>query len=170
MPRQRKALTTAAKTARAAALQARSDRNSTVHQLLRSPDPHFDSPAPSLSPPVIEISSSESECGYMGGVNVDINTDSESDGEVQLVMLAGCESLSEFDESDVGEMRENAVVGVDEEQDLCSVLEMGLDKKGWKKVEANRSLGYNGLSSRTKRRKNAKARQAHDEREKAKTS
>ena len=51
-----------------------------------------------------------------------------------------------------------------------SELRLGLEKKEWKKVEANRLLGYNGHSERTRQRNAARARQGQKEREEAKFS
>jgi hypothetical protein len=130
---------------------------------------------PQLPPcqPVTEISdSSDSECNYVGSVNIEISSDEE--GGDEIAWAAGCESVSEFDEADVIEMKKGAVM--DETKDerlprsLYSELGVGLKKKGWKKVEANRSLGYNGLSERTQQHHAAKARQGQEEHRKAKNS
>jgi hypothetical protein len=62
-------------------------------------------------PSIIEVdSSSESECGYRGGVNhiiISSDDDGVDDGE-ELGWDAGCESVEEFDEADIQEMKKRA--------------------------------------------------------------
>ena len=106
-------------------------------------------------PSIIEVDSSESESGYAGGVNhIVISSDDESDG-AESGWEAGCESVKDFDENDVLELRKNGEAFLELREvmkNLYDEMEMGLDEKKWKKIETNRSLGYNGHSERTKRR------------------
>jgi hypothetical protein len=111
---------------------------------------------------VVEILSSGSESGYYGGVNTILSsldiTEHEDDG------WFGYESLLEFDDCDVAKM-----VMRGQENGLYNQLEMK-SRQEWAKVEANRSLGYNGLSDRTQRRKANEARKRKQEREEARNS
>jgi hypothetical protein len=58
------------------------------------------------------------------------------------------ETLSEFDEGDVEEMKKHRVVM---KTSLYSQMQMHKTPKEWRKTEANGALGYNGHSSRTNR-------------------
>ena len=177
----KKYLKEAAARARDAASQARAlaARDESSH----NPVSESGNPAPETRPspsdnlpraPVIEIDiSSESECGYDGGVEMGISTD--DDEEAGSVSDAGCESVVEFDEDDVREMKEKGlrVIACAETQpvkSLYSELKVGLEKKEWKKIEANRSLGYNGQSERSQQRRAAAARKQEEERARARNS
>ena len=71
------------------------------HQLQRA----YQSPLP---PVIVLDSSSESECGYDRGVNfIVISSDESERGDgMELIWEVGCESIDEFDENKVQEMRE----------------------------------------------------------------
>jgi hypothetical protein len=112
---------------------------------------------------VIEILSSGSESGYYGGVDTILSSDDNlvtselSEGNLGS---AEYESLSEFDEQDVGVMRKQGEMR----------LEMNKSEKDWKGIEMNRTLGYNGHSSWTQHRNALEARKGKKEREEVKNS
>ncbi|KAJ7837307.1 hypothetical protein B0H13DRAFT_1912558 [Mycena leptocephala] len=107
------------------------------------------------------------EFGYEGGVNID-----ESNGEYQ----PDSEHESNFTDSDLSEFDEEIIEALKKEFEALSKqnpffeLSHSKSKKDWSKEEANRSLGYNGLSERTGYRRAAQARDRNEQREVAKTS
>jgi len=96
-----------------------------------------------------------SDCGYTGGINFN-----QSDDKYEPDSPSGLGSEWSDDESFL------ELEGGDLEEDLKGLrAETLLDKLSqpktsvvWKKAEQNRSLGYNGLSSRTQRRRDKMAR------------
>ncbi|KAJ7276724.1 hypothetical protein C8J57DRAFT_1223449 [Mycena rebaudengoi] len=98
----------------------------------------------------------ESDCGYEGGVNVDLESDDE--------YIPDSEHDSDFTDSDLSEFDEEVLEAL--KADLASLskptpfekLTQKKTSKEWKELESNRSLGYNGLSVRKGYRDKAKAR------------
>ncbi|KAJ7824393.1 hypothetical protein B0H14DRAFT_2597283 [Mycena olivaceomarginata] len=84
----------------------------------------------------------ESDCGYEGGVNVDVKSDDE--------YIPDSEHDSDSTDSDLSEF--------DEEPTAFEELTQKKTSKEWKELESNRSLGYTGLSVRKGYRDKAKAR------------
>lgn len=117
---------------------------------------------------LIELDS-EYECGYTGGVSCywsdtgdEYETDSNADSE-----RSECDSLCELEgselEENLRELREEVIAlgtSVDSLFDKISKPKTGAV---WKKAERNRSLGYNGLSGRTQRRRDKAARDQADQ-------
>ncbi|KAG6815380.1 hypothetical protein H0H93_009981, partial [Arthromyces matolae] len=131
--------------ARAHALLAQQGANPTV----------VDSPQ---MEPMIISSDSDSETAYRGGVNhysstSDDKTDSQGGDD-------GLESLSEFSEEEVAKLEQRHM--------LYDQIQVSKTKKEWKKLEAMRGLGYNGLLERNIRLKAQKAHENHELREKSK--
>ena len=112
---------------------------------------------------IIEDDSDESECGYVGGVNhiIILDSDSELPLESLAAQMSSEGSVTEFDESDIEKMKERV--------SLYAQIEAVKSAKQWAVAEANRCLGYNGLSSRSKRRQEKDARNRHAFKEDAKT-
>jgi hypothetical protein len=102
-------------------------------------------------------SESESDCGYTGGVNMDM---SDSDEEGSDWVDSDAESLSEFSGS---ELDVNLEELQQEAEDLrkpmvnWKIMERKSPKE-WAKAEKNRGLGYTGLSDRTRQRREKEAR------------
>ncbi|KAJ3876554.1 hypothetical protein F5051DRAFT_411145 [Lentinula edodes] len=114
-----------------------------------------------VQPEVITIDDDNedlSECGYEGGVNFMFESDSEFDGDVEEddegSEWDSDEELQEYDAKIMEEIREE-VADLLKETPYEKVL---LHQKDWKKVEKNRSLGYNGHSIRSKQREDKKRR------------
>ena len=117
------------------------------------------------SPPDFEISESDSECHWDGGVNnIALDSDSESDGDWQT----DSDAESELSELEGEELVESLQTQLQNELKSLSVpspyevISQSHTSEDWTKAEGNRSLGYNKLSDRTKRRRE------HDAREKEK--
>ncbi|KAG6893904.1 hypothetical protein C0992_008237, partial [Termitomyces sp. T32_za158] len=109
---------------------------------------------------IIEIVSSDSDAGYLGGVNMILSSNENlwSVGEDDSTLDLSGELLLEFDEKDVEGLKERG----QQAEGLYSQLETGKSIKEWKKLEANQSLGYNGLSKRTQRRRDLEAHKRQD--------
>jgi hypothetical protein len=114
----------------------------------------------------------EPECGYEGGVENFISSDDEFVPGVQWELEDGeewdsDEELSEYDEEVMEQLKKEAAELVKptpfEEVSSTAV-------KNWQKIEANRSLGYNGQSKRTRERREQQERLKKSTREEAKTS
>jgi hypothetical protein len=110
---------------------------------------------------------SKSECGYQGGVNHYVTDDNMGSDSQQGGSDARYETMSEFDEGDVEEMRMHAT---NMKESLYSQIQVHKSMEEWKNTEANGALGYNGHSSRTIRQQNMEARKQQAVREHAKTS
>ena len=114
----------------------------------------------------------ESECGYKGGVDYSISSDDKFVLGPQWELEGGSEwdsdgELSEYDEEQMESLKKEAAELVKptpfEEISLTTI-------KGWRKIEAKRSLGYNGQSSRTKERRQQQERLKESTRKAIKTS
>ena len=89
--------------------------------------------------------------------DVDITVDEEAIRDSANHMQAMCEEMDQGDS--------------EKEEELVFNNRFALETAStWKAAEANRSLGYTGLSDRTKRRRRAEAIKGAEERERAKTS
>jgi hypothetical protein len=115
---------------------------------------------------------SERECGYEGGVDNFISSDDEFVPGLRWELEDGKEwdsdeELSEYDEEMMEQLKREAIELVKptpfEEISSTAV-------KNWQKIEANRSLGYNGQSRRTQERRAQQERLKRSTREEAKTS
>jgi hypothetical protein len=105
----------------------------------------------------MEETDSESDCGYEGGVDCDPSDD---------------ESLAEL-EGDELEANLSALHKEAESQDAPNAFKQMMshkDSKEWKKVEANRALGYTKNSIRTQERRRKEAREQEASQAEAKTS
>lgn len=73
-------------------------------------------------------------------------TSSEIGSLPEMVEASGCESLSEFDDSDVKHLEDKGRLPQAAAWDAFSDLGMSMSKEKaeWKVAEANRALGYNG--------------------------
>jgi hypothetical protein len=112
------------------------------------------------------------ECGYEGGVDNPISSNDEFVPGLQWELEDGeewdsDEELSEYDEEMMEQLKREAVELVKptpfEEMSSTAV-------KNWQKIEANRSLGYNGQSKRTQERRAQQGRLKRSTREEARTS
>lgn len=105
-------------------------------------------------------------CGYTGGVNYTWS-DTESESSDTEGEGWADEELTDLEEDDLPPVQPQL------EQPLHTPSQTmfgQLSAQQWADAEANRALGYNGLSRRTQQRKDQKARKEHEEREKAKAS
>ncbi|KAF8265639.1 hypothetical protein EI94DRAFT_1702336 [Lactarius quietus] len=92
----------------------------------------------------------KADCGYEGGVDHSISSDDEYEPGLQWELEGGeewdsDEELSEYDKEQMERLQE-AVELV--KPTPFEVIALGTHKD-WRKIEANRSLGYNGQSKRT---------------------
>ena len=127
-----------------------------------------------------EFMDSQSDCGYTGGVNVEVlSSDSDSseyepDTSDSESEWSDGESLCELEGGALEENLASLKAEVDAlQQPTGFKFEKIVEEKTaaeWKKAEQNRALGYNGHSDRTKRRQNKTARDLADYREKRRTS
>ena len=101
-------------------------------------------------------SEAEIECGYTGGVNHTWSDEEESDIDEE----DRDEELTELGEKDLPPVQH-----IPEQ-----VLFGQISAQQWREAQRQRRLGYNGLSIRTKQRKEQKARKEREERLRAKTS
>ena len=93
------------------------------------------------------------ECGYEGGFDNFISFQSDDDFVARFLWELGDggewdsdEELSKYDEEMMEQLKKEAVEMVKPTL-FKEILSMAV--KNWQKVEANRSLGYNGQSKRT---------------------
>ena len=98
----------------------------------------------------------ESKCGWDGDVNQAGESDDDdysSDSGEELQELEGIELLQSLELCSTKEKELQAA--------SAQYLELlrNVSQKEWEKAETNRGLGYSGLSVRTKRRHNQKARE-----------
>ena len=117
----------------------------------------------------MEETDSESDCGYEGGVDCDPSDDSAADSDEDW---SDDESLAEL-EGDELEANLSALRKEAESQDAPNAFKQMMshkDSKEWKKVEANRALGYTKNSIRTQERRRKEAREQEASRAEAKTS
>jgi hypothetical protein len=102
------------------------------------------------------------DCGYDGGVSTFFSDDDEyaPDGDSDSEFTES--DLSDFDE-DILEALKTELASLAKPATVNDALGKSKSKKDWKKAEANRSLGYNGLSIRTIQRhaKDARDRETH---------
>ncbi|KAJ8580766.1 hypothetical protein M405DRAFT_752869 [Rhizopogon salebrosus TDB-379] len=120
-----------------------------------------------------QLTDSQSNCGYTGGVSVEVLTsdsDSEYEPDTSESGWSDGESLCELEGDESEENLAALKAKVDALQQPTSfkfekILE-GKTAAEWKKAEQNRALGYNGHSDRTKRRQNKTARDLADYRKK----
>ncbi|KAG1721391.1 uncharacterized protein EDB91DRAFT_1176340 [Suillus paluster] len=124
-----------------------------------------------------EFMDSQSDCGYTGGVNVEVlSSDSESEYEPNTSESewSDGESLCELEGDGLEENLAALKAEVDALQQPAGFkFEKIMEEKTateWKKAEQIRALGYNRHSDRTKRRYNKIARDLADYREKRRTS
>jgi hypothetical protein len=114
-------------------------------------------------------SQAESDCGYDGGVNMNLS-DSDEDGTDWTD--SDEESLSEFSgeelERNLQELRKEAEALW--EPEVNWKLMERKSSKDWEKAEKNRALGYTGLSDRTRQRHEKQARDRAALRKAAQTS
>jgi len=118
--------------------------------------------------PTIEVLDSDSDgnsdhmdveggCGWDGGVNFQASDSDDcgysESGEVELQELEGAELLRSLE---LRLTREHELRAAPVQY---SELLRKVSLKEWEKAEKKRGLGYNGLSARTKRRHNQKARE-----------
>ncbi|KAG2363302.1 hypothetical protein BDR07DRAFT_1282551 [Suillus spraguei] len=122
----------------------------------------------------IEIDSDDkSDCGYLGGINTNYYSDSDSDYEPDTSESewSDGESLCELGGNDLEENL--AVLRVEAESLHGYPVAVPLFEKKtaveWERAEKNRALGYNGHSGQTKRRHDKAARELAEYREKRKT-
>ena len=123
------------------------------------------------SPPSDHETDSESDCEYEGGVNCD-SSDDEYDPTDSDENWSSDESLAEL-EGDELEANLQALHQEVKSWDAPSAFKEMMapkDAKDWKKVEANRALGYMKNSTRTKERRRKEGRERAAFQEKAKTS
>ncbi|KIK37600.1 hypothetical protein CY34DRAFT_40766, partial [Suillus luteus UH-Slu-Lm8-n1] len=121
-----------------------------------------------------------SDCGYTGGVScwsdddiIEYQPDSFSEST-----SSDCESLCELEGDDLEcNLRQLAAEANSEAlgltvpvNTLFKIISRPKTNAIWKKVEKNRSLGYNGLSGRTQRRRDKLARDQAEQQKKMKTS
>jgi hypothetical protein len=126
------------------------------------PSPPQIIPSPPHAPsPIVVDSDSEAECRYQGGINHCVTSD-DDETDLEGGMDAGYETVSEFGEDEVTEMKEKA--------DLYTQIQFRKTEKEWKKVEANRKLGYSGHSARTGRRRAKEARERQKQHNETKVS
>jgi len=131
------------------------------------------------TPIVVDVDSS-SECGYTGGVDVDSeDSDDEYDEGGQMTSeweLSDSDSLNELEGDELEENLQmlqaeaEAEVARLEKPSAFEQILKPVTSTYWKRAEENRSLGYNGLSKRTKERRAQQARTAEKRREEAKNS
>ena len=98
-------------------------------------------------------SGSDSDCGYIGGVSVEIS-ESESkseDWEDSDTDESDDKSLSELlgDDLDQNMAEIRAELEALQAPSMFAMMMEGKTQKQWKKVESDRGLGYNGLSDCT---------------------
>ena len=156
----------------ARARQARQQKHTpaviTTAPVFQGTDSNDNGPTDVPKPIVFDFSSTDSECEYTGGVDVNDTSDgeyeesgdsaemwgSESDSDDSLVELEGEELVKNLQalwvevEAEIAQLVPTAFE--------CISRPVPVDE--WKKVEQNRNLGYNGLSKQTKERR---AQQAH---------
>jgi hypothetical protein len=131
--------------------------------MMLSPESPLQSPSPPGAPsPIFVDSDSEAECRYQGGINHYITSDDGTDSESEDGRDAGYETVSEFGEDEITEMREKA--------DLYTQIQFPKTAKHWKKVEANQRLGYSGHSARTGQQHAKEARERQEQRNETKNS
>ena len=117
---------------------------------------------------------SDSDCGYIGGVSVEIS-ESESkseDWEDSDTDESDDKSLSELSGDDLDQnMAEiRAELEALQAPSMFAMMMEGKTQKQWKKAESDRGLGYNGLSDRTRQRREKNTRDRVASRESARTS
>jgi hypothetical protein len=116
-----------------------------------------------------EETDSESDCGYEGRVDCDPSNDSAADSDEDW---SDDESLAEL-EGDELEANLSVLHKEAESQDAPNAFKQMMshkDSKEWKKVEANRALGYTKNSIRTQERRRKEAREQEASQAEAKTS
>jgi hypothetical protein len=106
-----------------------------------------------------------SDCGYTGGINFHQSDDEYEPDSPSGSEWSDDESLWELEggdlEENLKELRAEA---------LLDKLSQPKSSVVWKKAEQNRSLGYNGLSGRTQRRRDKMARDRAERKKEMKTS
>ncbi|KAG2355595.1 hypothetical protein BDR07DRAFT_1381385 [Suillus spraguei] len=118
-------------------------------------------------------SDDKSDCGYLGGINTNYYSDSDSDykPDTSESEWSDGESLCELGGNDLEENL--AALRVEAESLHGYPVAIPLFEKKtaveWERAEKNRALGYNGHSGRTKRRHDKAARELAEYREKRKT-
>ncbi|KAJ7704620.1 hypothetical protein B0H16DRAFT_1482618 [Mycena metata] len=140
-----------------------------------SPDCHPAAAEPLVpqgSPEILDLSISDEdddyECGYDGGVNVWVS-DEEYDPEDDRDSDFTDSELSDFDEEMLEALKEE-LASLAGPGTAFEMLGKTKTKEEWKKVEANRRLGYNGHSERSKFQAAQKARKAEAQRKALKDS
>src|SRR6266487_6997543 len=117
-------------------------------------------------------SDSDSDVGYVGGVNCD---GSDSD-DTEDWNDSGSESSSSFSELEGTDLENNLKELREEAKDLkgtmSSLERLHLPKSTsyWRKAESNRALGYTGTSQRTQRQRAKNARERAVSRDEARSS
>ncbi|KAG1852220.1 hypothetical protein F4604DRAFT_1933793 [Suillus subluteus] len=122
-----------------------------------------------------------SDCGYTGGVScwsdddiIEYQPDAFSESNP-----SDCESLCELEGDDLeynlrqltAKTNSKALeLTADEADTLFKIISRPTTNVIWRKAEQNRSLGYNGLSDRSRRRRDKLARDQAEHRKKMKTS
>ena len=115
------------------------------------------------SPPLNVDSEPESECGYKGGVAEFLPEEICSDDEYITSDSNWLDSsngmLSDWDEESLAALREE-VISLTVDTDKQTMFDKLQDRqKNWKKIDKNRSLGYNGISEQTQYRHQAEVHQ-----------
>jgi hypothetical protein len=114
---------------------------------------------------------SDSDCGYIGGVSVEIS-ESESKSEDWEDSDSDDKSLSELSGDDLDENMAKIQAELEALQapSVFAMMMEGKTRKQWKKAESDRGLGYNRHSDRTQQRRERDARDRAASRESAWTS
>ena len=153
----------------ATASNARAARKEKAHPTGQS---QLDSPVQSILS--LDETDDEPECGYEGGVDNFISSESDDDfvPGLQWELEDGGEwdldeELSEYDEEMMEQLKKEAAELVKPTL-FKGILAMAV--KNWQKVEANQRLGYNGQSKRTREQQEQQERLKRSMCEEAKTS
>ena len=102
--------------------------------------------------PIVLSKDNKSECGYAGGVNHFVISDSDSelssDSKSSAAKGSGLGSIMDFGESDVERLK------IIKAESLSLYAQIQVEKSAveWMEAESSQSLGYNGHSSWMKRR------------------
>jgi hypothetical protein len=151
---------------------ARARSKKRLYSLIRDALHHSNS-SNSNAPPLNFDPGSDSDCGYIGGVNhkwLEDSDDSDwSDGSESDLYS---ESISELEGSELEENLKELQKEASELQECLKFKEVLMAKSAseFKIAEKDRQLGYTGLSRRTKQRREKEARERAGFGEKAKTS
>jgi hypothetical protein len=129
----------------------------------------FDESHSNRASPIVGVES-DSDCGYMGGINCE-----DFDEEYDSDSSSDPWSDSTADEYE-GEALEENLQGIREEladlgpQSQYAQIMVQKSTKNWRKAEKSRALGYTGNSQRTQQRKDKAAREQAAFRKDAQTS